>query len=60
MRRPVFRRVTANVVWRAVFAAANLSQCVPYLWFESNAGSVSLDAHIAHHERAVSVRAGRF
>ena len=56
MRRLVFGHITANVVRCAEFAAANLSHGVPYLWFEPNAGPVSVDAHIANYKRAVSLR----
>ena len=56
MRWPASGNMAANVVRRAEFAAANLGQSIPYLRFETDACPASPDAHIAHHERAVSLR----
>ena len=59
MRRLASGHMVANVMRRAEFAAANLGERVPYLRFEPDAGPVSTDADIAHHECAAAAGEGR-
>ena len=42
---------------RTEFWPANFGQRIPYLWFEPDARAAPPDADIAHHKRALSVRA---
>jgi hypothetical protein len=60
MWRPASCHITANVVRRAEFAAANLGKRVPYLRFEPDARPSAPDTDIAHHQRALFVRTGIF
>ena len=55
---PASSHIAANIVRRTEFAMANFDQGIPYLRFEADGCPASLDAHIAQHECAVSVRAG--